>query len=663
MPRQSFDPVVIADLRGGRNDTDPPLALRSDQAVEMLNVHFKDTPFAAKRGGAAAVTDTGGTAFSGGIAVVLRHVPGGDETAAEFWGIDDAATPIVKRMTGGTSFANVTVDDAITTSKFVVGATLNSKLFLAYDSSGDRLHVYDPNLASPRVRRVGFATPAAPTVANYGAGTYAATLRYYRVRWLQLSGSTVIRRSEPGASVSFTPNGTSEGARITQPTPPGEGETHWELENSTDDKSWTVFSGHLGGIDATAIGTTTIDQTAATSGFANWRVSDPAGMHSRFPSVKYLLSDGNRLLGAGAWEASGADSGGKNSRVWFTPVLGSADRGDDERVPNMTNQKNWVDLNENDGGFITGLGGPLAGVPFAFKYRQVWKLVPTGSVGTPYLPRKLRDDIGCINHKSIAIGEDEAGRPALYWMSHKGPYRATIDQGIQYLGRDNEVMWRSVNLGASGTSTLSVYYPDLHQWWVWIATGSENNPDVKMVFDVHLGVPDGRNQVRGGWVKHDGPSAVARTACLMSNTLGATMSRDLKPYIGRASGTAIWKLDTSDLDDAGTDFQAYVKPRPIQTLGELGVKIKVEESYLLAKTLTGVTLTLTVDRDFGAETRTFTATLTAEEGSQTRVFKKFEGSGLGEGKVVHVQVGDGSAQEGAWSIDALVVPKVQQELR
>mgnify|MGYP001605290541 FL=1 len=74
-------------------------------------------------------------------------------------------------------------------------------------------------------------------------------------------------------------------------------------------------------------------------------------------------------------------------------------------------------------------------------------------------------------------------------------------------------------------------------------------------------------------------------------------------------------------------------------------------------------MTLTADRDFAAETRTFTATLTAEEGSQTRVFKKFEGSGLSDGKVVQVQLGDGAAQEGAWTIDALVVPKVQQEWR
>ena len=658
-------PRVIADLRGGRNDTDPPLALRADQAVEYLNCHWKDTPFAAKRGGAAAVTDTGGTAFSSGLQTIFRHVPGANETAAELWGVDGAATPIVKRMTGGTSFADVTLDDAIATvPKDVDSVTLNGKRFLAYDSSVDRLHVYDPLLAAPRVRRVGFATPAVPTVANEGSGSYAATLRYYRVRWLQISGTTIVRRSEPSPSVAFTPSGTGEFARITRPTAAGEGETHWEIEASRDDESFYLWYGFENSLHI-AIATTVLDDAASPASIGNLNVGAEAGTFSRFPSVKYLLTDGNRLIGLGAWESTGADSGGKNARGWFTPVLGSTDKGDDERVPNQTTQKNWFDCNENDGGGFTGGGGPVNGIAFVFKYRQVWKLTPTGDVNAPYLPRKIRDDVGCIAHKSIAVGEDQSGSPALYFMSHRGPYRIVLKGGaltVQYLGRDNEVTWRSVNLAATGVVTHAVYYPSLHQWWVWIATGSANDPDVKMVFDVQNGFPDAHGQIRGGWAKHDGPSAAARCACLMSNTLGSTMSRDLKPYIGRASGTAVWKCDTSDLDDAGTDFQAYVTPRPVLGLGELGHKWGLKEPYLLAKVLTGVTLTLTTNRDFGAETRTHTALLTAA-GTETRVLKKFEGGEIGEADVISVQIGDAAAQEGAWVVDALVIPVAQQEVR
>lgn len=654
--------IVIEDLTGGRNDTDPPMSLPGNQAVELLNVDQKDTTFARKRGGASAVTDTGGTAFSSGLQTVIRHVPGSSEAAAEFWGVDGAATPIVKRMTGGTAFADVTVDDAIATKPHdVVGVTLNGKLFLAYDSTQDRMHVYDPNLASARVRRMGFATPGAPTVANTGAGSYAAVLRYYRVRWLQVSGTTVIRRSEPGASTSFTPSGGGTAARVTRPTAPSEGETHWEVDWSPDNSRWHRFNSFENG-NHIAIATTTSDDndTAATN--AARGIAEPIGLYHIFPSVKYLLTDGNRLLGAGAWESAGANSGGKNSRVWFTPVLGSSDKGDDERLVNQTTQKNWVDLNENDGGAITGLGGPINGRVIVFKYRQVQALRATGDVAIPYLPKKLRDDIGCIGHKTIALGQDQIGRPALYFLSHFGPYRVTFEGIVEYLGRDNEVAWRSMNLGATTVAAHSTYYPNLHQWWVWIATGASNDPDVKMVFDVQKGFADAHGQIRGGWFKHTGNSAAARCSCLMSNTLGATMSRDLKPYIGRASGTAIWKCDTTDLDDAGTDFQAYVKSRPVLASGQLGQKLGMTEPYLLAKALSGVTLTLTSDRDFGTETRTHTATLTAA-GSETRVFKKFEGGEVGEADVLQVQLGDGSAQEGAWSIDALIVPTVGQETK
>jgi len=663
MRRSEERKIVLMDLRGGRNDTDPPMSLRPDQCVEMLNVDWKDTTFARKRGGASSISLTGGTAFDAVIATLIRHVPGSSETAAELWAFDGDAS-LAKRLTGGTTWADVTVDEGISGSAHdVVGATLNGKLFLAYDSAQDRLHVYDPNLASPRVRRVGFATPGAPTVANTGSGSYAAIQRYYRVRWLQMSGSSVVRRSEPGTSQSFTPSGSGAAARVTQPTAPGEGETHWEIEISLDNANWSVWIGVANGGTQLAIGTTTADDTATPAAHAAIEpVPDPAGMHSRFPSVKYLLTDGNRLLGAGAWESAGANSLGKNSRVWFTPVLGSADKGDDERLVNQTAQKNWVDLNENDGGFITGLGGPVNGMVIVFKYRQVHRLRPTGDVGVPYLPKKLRDDVGCISHKSIALGEDQAGRPALYFLSHRGPYRVTADGDVEYLGRDNEVTWRSVNLGASNVVAHSVFYPDLHQWWLWIATDAANDPDVKMVFDVQKGFPDEHGQIRGGWVKHTGNSAAARCSCLFSNTLGASMSRDLKPYIGRASGTAIWKCDTSDLDDGGTDFQAYVKPRPVVTMGELGRKVGMAEPYILAKALSGVTLTLTSDRDFGLETRTHTALLTASA-SETRVVKKFEGGEVGEADVISVQIGDGAAQDGAWSIDGLIVPTLPQETK
>jgi hypothetical protein len=655
MARQSaLRSMTFRDLTGGRNGSDDPLSLPPNQCSEFLNCDWKDTTFAHKRGGATSLSTSGGTAFSSGIQSLFRYVPGASETAAELFGVDGAATPLIKRLTGGTTFADVTLDDAIATKpQDVQAVSFNGKLFLAYDSTQDRLHVYDPNLSSARVRRVGFSTPAAPTAANTGAGAWSATVRYYRVRWVQMSGSVLVRQSEAGPSVSFTPSGTGFATRITQPTPPGEGETHWQVEVSLDNATWLYRT-----IERLAIGATTHDDNNAITTFT--LLSDVAGLHVPPTSWKYLASDGNRLLGLGSWE-----TGGTNSTVYYTPVLGTLDHGDDERIPNTTSQKNRVPCGESDGDAGTGLG-VIDGVPYVFKYRRgIWKLRPTGDVAAPYLPKKIRDDIGCISHKTIALGKDHAGNAALYFYSHLGPFRIVQVDGfhrVQYLGRDNQDVWRSANLAASTVVAHSVFIPDLHQWWLYLATGASNDPDVKMMLDVRYAFPDETGEIRGGWAKHTGDSCSARCSVLFSNTVGASMSRDLKPYIGRASGTTILKCDTTDADDNGTDFQGTLTTRPVITADDLLQNIGIGESQLVATAGANTSVSVTINRDFDAETRSQSVSIAAA-GTETRVIRKVEGSEMGEAKVVQMTVGDSAANEAKWTVHALTTPVVSQEAR
>ncbi len=650
--------LVVSDLRGGRNGADPPDSLPDNQAVEMLNVDNAISLLANKRNGASAVTETGGTAFSLGIQSLFRFVPGALESAAELWGIDGAATPIVKRMAAGTSFADVTLTDAISTRpQDVVGVTFNGKLFLAYDSTQDRLHVYDPLMSSPRIRRTGFTTPNPPTVANGSAGgAYAAILRYYRVRMIQKSGTVVIRLSEPSTSVSFTPSGAKDSVVVTQPVSlPGEQETHWRVEVSLDAVNFYVLSDVV-------IATTTYSDSALTTTYTSNTLSAATGQYTNWTSVKYLLTDGNRLLGAGSWES------GKTSRVYFSPVLGTTDQGDDERVPATTTQSNWVDLNENDGGAITGLGGPVYGAAYAFKRRQIWRMAPTGDNTVPYQVRKLSDVYGTISHKSIVPARDAVGNAALYFLSPDGPCRIIIsDLGantvIQYLGRDVEDVWATVNLAATTVVGHGIYHHELHQVWFWIATGESNTPDTKLVFDTALGKFTEGDRIRGGWYKHTGLSAAATCSVMFAKTLGASMSFELKPYIGRASGTVIWKTDDpAALNDAGTDFQAYAKTKPLRAV-QIGQNFGIGPSILIAKALSGVTITQTLDRDYGmATSRTSTALLTPS-GTETRVIKKFEASEISQAGALQVQVGDGAAQQGRWSLDILEIPVIGQEFR
>ena len=197
------------------------------------------------------------------------------------------------------------------------------------------------------------------------------------------------------------------------------------------------------------------------------------------PAGKFLLTDDNRLLVGGTWHEP-------NDRVYFTPVLGSLDQGDDERYVDTATQKNWVSLTTKNGGRITGMGGPVQnGLIYVFKYRQIWRLSPTGEVTAPYLVRKVSNTVGCIRHRTIIMGEDATGNAALYFLSHRGPFRISVD-GIEYLGRDIEDRWYgrnglpAVNLAASAA----------------LPTGSITRISIRSGGGLHRGVSDAQRANR-----------------------------------------------------------------------------------------------------------------------------------------------------------------------
>jgi hypothetical protein len=632
--------LVLADWRGGRNGADPDVSLPPNQVVEAENVDWYQATLGRKRAGSSALSLTSAP-FTGVVSSLIRHVPGADETAAELWGVDDASK--VGRLSSA-GWSTITPYDAIATrTQDVRGVSHNGKLFLCYDSTVDRLHCWDGS----SIRRVGLAAPAAaPTAANAGSGTYAATVRYYKQAFTYQSSGITVRRSELSATLTFTPSGSGASVTVTRSAGVlGESPTHWELYGSANGSTYYLLS-------TLVIATDTYSDSTLPSAYSGAQ-PDPVGWNTVPTSAKFAISDGNRLLMGGSWE-----TGGKNNRVWYTPVLGTSDVGDDERIPNTTDLKYWVDLDENDGGFLTGFGGPMSGSIYAFKYRQIWKLVPTGLSAAPYRPLCESKVVGAINQESIIRAEDEGGRPALYFLSHRGPYRLGVN-GLEYLGHDVEDLWATINLAATSKVACGVYHSDLHQAWWWIATGSANDPTLRLVFDTKLGRSSAEG-VRYGWSKATGSGAGARCVALGGNTIGATQSRDLKPYIGRSTGTAIWKCDTGT-DDAGTAYQALLTSKP-HLLGGLATNVSADEPQVLAKVSSGVVIEVSLVKDFGIETQSGTIVLSAN-GAETRVLRKVEGIGAGQSGAVQVIVGDPSALSNTWTLDAISVPYARQEPR
>ncbi|KKM81350.1 hypothetical protein LCGC14_1330690 [marine sediment metagenome] len=646
--------VSIAGFRGGRNNADDPMDLDEEQVRTAENGDWHRTSGFRKRGGATAPSI--GSDLTGVIRQLLAHTPANNPGLAELFAIDDTATRRMARMAAASTFTQLTLEDAIDTGLLspseVHGASFEGMFFLAYNSDEDRMHVWDPDLSSPKVRRMGLATPTVPTVADTGSGSYAATIRYYRTRSRIKNGSTVKAQSEPSVSVSFTPSASGTHARVTYVTTTDDGDvTHWVLEASDDDVTfYEVPSGE------TAIGSLTFDDNTAVSAYSDGVISPTIGSFIPPVSWQYVRVAFNRLFGFGSHE-----TGQPRSRLWFTTAKGASDpaRGDAERVPRTANTKNERDLDEGTGGDATGLIGPVNGSLYAFKYRQIWKIIPTGVPGNPLDIINISKTHGATNQDAITEGLDADGRSVIYFTDPQVGPSILGASGPVALSRGIRDLWdgptATVQLAALIRVATCVFYPDKGnkgQVWWWWATGSDDEPNVLGMFDI-----EGQ-----GWSVSTAGGKIRTAACavMFGNTLGSTMGRKLVPYTSVAEVVnKLLRADTTDTDDDGTTFQAVLKTRPY-LLNE-GNTISISTPVLLAKAASGVTLTVKYILDFGRATKTATVnlTLTSEEsaGGATHVFRRLADLESGEqARVIELEVGDASAVANAWNISRFFVP-------
>jgi hypothetical protein len=629
--------VPVAWTRNrGRNGFDAVLDIPPDMCREALNVHFFDGGLGTKRNGASAQA-IGGDSYSGHNSL-FRFVPGQDETAAELFIVDNTAANKILRVAAGTSASQLSLANSIDANDFeITAATLNGKLYLAFNSDENRLHVYDPGLSTTTIRRGGLKQPAAPALATNGGSGLTIT-RYVKAAFTEQRNSVTVRRSELSAAASITITDDS-GFTITKPTAIGEGETHWEtyIADNADGPFY---------LDATSTTATASysydDATLDTS----TDVAPVAGTYTPFPSVKYIISTGSRLIGYGVYETAAGDSlAPKSGRVYIGPVLDSTETHDDERIYNTVLIQGWIDISRNAGSIDRGLG-LLQNVVYVFQSKGIYALVPTENAEVPYRRIAMSSQLGAVSHQSIVAAEDKEGRPCLYFLDPElGPCRIGPN-GFQWCGKDVKDLWDTVNLAATNVVAHGVYHKAKGQVIWWISTAAGNDPDRCLVLDVNEATSNG-DEVRYGWSTYTGTYAAARCSVMFSNTMGATMSRDLKPYVGLASGTTLLKGDdASDADDNGTDFQAYVESGAFGA-DDSHLDKQVLKSWVIAEALS-VTLQQAFIRMSGDETnRTDTVSLAAA-GSETVVRRKFEAAELQDAPWFQVRLGDASAQEGCW---------------
>ena len=646
----------IKDLRGGRNGVDSPLELQPDQCVEAINVDWYEGLIGRKRRGAVIVA-TPGLTPTDEFRVLIRHLPGISEADSELWAVVPPWD--FARLAGGT-WTQVPGYTDLLQAPFVHGVSFNSKLFLAYPVANlSRLHVWDGTI----LRRVGITSPPQPSVSP-AAGTGISGDRAYRVAYVTLSGTTVIRRSEPGPAMSLAISNAG-GWVVTHPVAQNEGETHWEVYAAgSPTPTWEAAPYYL--VATLPMATVSYTDTLPPASFPtlSMPLRPPVGAYTLPMDVKYLLVDEARLILANCWGTPRF-----NSRVWWTPILSDASGiSNDERIAMHLNP--FIDFDPGDGGEITGLGGPLFDSPYVFKYDRIYKMVRTGLSDSPYRPVTVSKKCGAIRQEAIVMGEDETGSECLYFLSRRGPYRLGVN-GLQYCGRDIEDIWARVLLTPESTIVFGahgIYSPDLHQVWWWVNTTINYPPDLKLVFDVKQGRFTTVEGVRRGWAQHTGPTALAYCSVMYAEVPGPPASLRLKPYIG-GGAHALWRLDVTPHTDAGTSYVSTIRTRaelPGQSVAEHGGVI---EGHLVSRVPSAdLPLRVTTIRDFGREQRNATALLANPDAlplEGTRLLTPLRDLAAVSAAAVQIEMSDDgvTAAQVGWTLDELVLRVRREEDR
>lgn len=643
--------LIIDDTTGGLS-TKSPTSLLPNQVAFADNMEWFKTKCGERRLGHDAVTLDGGTLAASDEGVwCFTHYPTSNPADAQLWVMAlDGSTPVLKYK--DTSWHTVTMPDAMTADGInehqINAVSFHGKLFIAYNSSVDRLHVFITG--DTALRRTGLAEPAAPTAADTSAGALEDT-RYYRVRYTeQISGITV-RRSEPSEVLTHDATAAS-GVTVTKPTTISEGETHWELEASKDNVNFYRIA-------TTVVGTTTVNDTIADgiSYSTIGDLSEDIGDYTLLPSARYLSVDEDRLMLAGSFEDEAL-----NSRVMWTPVGKAEGVGNDERLEADTNPS--VDLDSYEGGGITGISRNVNGYVYVFKYSHVYQGIRTGVRTRAYIFIPLTKNRGAIPG-TIVEAIDNNGHPTLFALDRDvGPICMSREGGgVQTCGTDLVELWRQygdVTSAAQGTTQIAVFFPLKRQIRFFL----KNSSSVLVLHTTNMASTE--EGFRGGWAFWTLPYEV-QSCCLFANNIEDNTARSLNavPYIAVEHSSIVWQSESGH-DDAGEDYFATMITRMF-TLGKHVNDIKVHELMVVGlgvETAVSQVLVLGERIDAGTVGASTIVDWSPESYEQPDLFyqygrarRRLDDLSMSEANEVYVTIADDAPDPSPaqWGIDLMVI--------
>lgn len=634
-------PFVLDTLAGGFDDS-PPTELDHDKCTFANNVEFWLAPLGARRNGCDPLDITSsGLATESHLVHVSQWFPANDVTVPEYWGI--SATPGVSvkiaKRTAGVWSAITPIDAILTAVPNIFGISSqpgpasvspNGKLFFAYPSGVDRLHVQDPNNGAV-LRRVGLAQPSPPTVVNGALFAVPATSRYYRIRIVRQSGvgATVAVRSEPSTSVVFVPDGV-HAPRITHPVfDTNESATHWEVEGSFNGTDFYV-------LQSLAIATATWDDTFTDpiSFSAEGPLSEDIGTYLLPHSARFLLVDGDRMVMASHWSDKSL-----MSTVWWTPVFTDPGKGNDERLPLTVN--NSRSLDNYEGGPITGIAPGVSGSWYVFKASRIYKMTRTNDPTNAYAALTLTTERGAVLG-SVVPGLDAAGRACIYFTDPQVGPCMLGSGGLQLiLGLVNT--WERVNLKAANVIVRGCYYKSKKQTHWWLAVDGADSPNFKIILQTDEMVNDEDGSLHRGWSTATGRITEAFCCAMLTESVtedGHTVLRT-KPVIGLTSPDFLQRCDNDSVLDAGVAYAARLRSAPFILAGLLD-KAGAMNAAILVEAAADVSVVVRLIRDMGKETTAdaLGTVSCAPESTETHVIVKLDDLALSEALMVQVEFAD-----------------------
>lgn len=633
-------PTRVFDRCYGAIETMTPLAIPEGFVVRAENVELSDSAFLVPRVGTVGASGAGTEPIGDLFYEVDTDI---------FWQFSKSISLASYRNGIAAGLTDTPAGERIACARY------NGKTFLAYDSSVNRLHLHD----GTSVRRVGLEAPAAPTVANTGAGAYAATLRYYKIQMRIHKNADAsqarLATSELGPALSFTPSGAGTAARITKPTTI-DGATHWTVYASADGVNYYEITGGL------AIATTTYDDTYAPSVYAgNLAIAPEAGLFVPPPSAKFLASNGERLFMAGAHEttATSTQTAVSNRRVWFTRPLGATDRGDDESITQTAASRYWVDLDNVDGSEITGLASTLDGAVYAFTKTSTWRLSDTGSADAPIRADRVGGDVGAYDHWLITTADSD-NASMVYFLAADGPYRYSPSTGMQWIGED----WAHPRDNPTRDNVAPRYRSmgyDRFRRRIVLAIDDDTVSARARVFTPRLARSvDG--VIRGGW-------SVDIFSYGLNSRLNCFMQKDDVFYCGGADGASGPFLFSPSLEvttDSGTAYTSTIETGAF-TPGDGSGNFDVAEPYIFKPRALSVDLTFTRNRGGSDNVRTDTAG-TESQGSGDPAWHRQRVEGLGQADAWCLEITASTTSpvvnpesRHTDGVDRLVVPFTMQE--